>query len=103
MINDRQSEDPPGTFDGVPGYVIARIDEVTFFKKVLNEKVLLLPITHFIYPVVWCAVLCCPVLSSPVLSCPLFSIPHITFLLSTFCISNLLFYLPLFFYFYSQT
>lgn len=28
VLNDRLLEDPPGTFDGVPGYVITRIEEV---------------------------------------------------------------------------
>ena len=27
MVNDRALQDPPGTFDGVPGYVITRLDE----------------------------------------------------------------------------
>ena len=58
VINDRQSEDPPGTFDGVPGYVIARIDEVTLCKRVLNDRVLLLSISSFYLS---CAV-CCAVM-----------------------------------------
>ena len=27
VVNDRALQDPPGTFDGVPGYVITRLDE----------------------------------------------------------------------------
>lgn len=93
MINDRQSEDPPGTFDGVPGYVIARIDEVTLFKRVLNVLVLLLSISSFYLScgVVWCGVLCCPVLFFSLSLTSLFSSP--LFASQTLCPTHLYFLL----------
>lgn len=103
MINDRQSEDPPGTFDGVPGYVIARIDEVTPSKRVLNDKVLLLLISSFYlsfgvlsYPVLLYSLSLTSLFSSPLLFLHLKSSVPLT---SILLLSSILRVNPLSFFF----
>ena len=53
VVNDRQSEDPPGTFDGVPGYVIARIDEVRLYSTEWHNTSLSCMTRHFRLQVSW--------------------------------------------------